>query len=64
MDVAVDSELGAGGGFTLSRDRVLEVGRMITTCKVSSEIEWPRASHLGAGNLSAQLVPGKLKGDN
>ena len=60
MDVAV--ELGAGGGFPLDRDLVLEVGRMITTCKVSREIEWP--SHLGAGNLSAQLVPGKLKGGN
>ena len=50
LDVAV--ELGAGGasGFTLRRDRVLEMGRMITTC-----------SHLTAGNLGAQLVPGKLK---
>ena len=44
MDVAVADELSAGGGFTLDRDYVLEVAqvvRVITTCKISSEVERP-----------------------
>ena len=60
MDVAV--ELGAGGGFTLSRDLVLEVGRMVTACKISREVKRP--SYLRVGNLGAQLVPGEVKGGN
>ena len=35
---------------------------MITTCKISREVERP--PYLGAGNLCAQLVPGELKGGN